>query len=783
MMAVRERAAAVMAALGRRVPSLDDFAGQSWSSWVERADISVSDGVDAEDCSKNGKKKAESMTLVKEDMAIFGQCPAHDDFFLVVCNHCGQVVKPQAFEKHCERRHGPLNKLYSRLHPASSPSAPPQKPRSGNPQSLHVSPKAVRERLQQGVPKPQIQPAQPEPGQKPAKGQKELCYFVPVVNLEKISSVTQPEGACVKLGSRPNTQPAPLAPLSPSPRETLRLHGPAGRGHSEFPLAERAPSRRGDATPEPSNAARSSHKTYKKISKKECDLDKHCGVLDPEKKKLCTRVLTCKIHSIHQRREVAGRTKGFDQLVAELKAGSRGREAAGREKGVPSREAGTVRSPSWDLSPETPACLPPHCRRRLTSCTALRSRLSSGSDPEESSAPWGEADARTLYPFPTPRPNSHLSSEESEGQEEEEEEEAEKPDWHYSTLHPKPQGLCSFGGRSLGRGCFVFNRRLDRIRSALSSMVERHVNSHMWKKIPQAADLQSQRTSAPIPAPSSSSSSSQLSSAAGSCLPAVSPLRTSFVASSGVSKHCTAASPNPGTACGLSDSTGGRSQSIVSPIAANTPSPSSLSRTPTPGTKASRSSRTKGAPNLEHNAASRKRKKPPPANEDPMPNKKNCVLQEGGRTPIPGSSEHPTRTAPSPHRPINGAISPGNKPRPQPAPTEAPPGPVFFKRAPHPHSDTRPPRPPPPKDPSSRAKAVTANSKGLNCDPKGLGKKRKSRPPAPLPPAPPEPRPAKPNRSATSSDTSFFQKRKDSKGVISAGLERKLSLQKSKLHH
>ncbi|KAK1152254.1 ataxin-7-like protein 2 [Acipenser oxyrinchus oxyrinchus] len=778
MMAVRERAAAVMAALGRRVPSLDDFAGQSWSSWIERADISASDGVDAEEFSKNGKKKAESMTLIKEDMAIFGQCPAHDDFFLVVCNHCGQVVKPQAFEKHCERRHGPLNKLHSHLHPASSPSAPPQKPRSGNPQTLHVSPKAVRERLQQGGPKPQTQPAQPEPGQKPAKGQKELCYFVPVVNLEKIPSLTQPEGACVKLGSRPDSQPAPPAPLSPSPRETLRLHGPAGRGLSESPLAERVPSRRGDATPEPCNAARSSHKTYKKISKKECDLDKHCGVLDPEKKKLCTRVLTCKIHSIHQRREVVGRTKGFDLLVAELKAGSRGRDAAGRERGVPSREAGTVRSPSWDLSPETPACVTPHCRRRLPSCTALRSRPSSGSDPEESSAPWGEADARPLYPFPTPRPNSHLSSEESEGQEEEEE--AEKPDWHYSTLHPKPQGLCSFGSRSLGRGCFVFNRRLDRIRSALSSMVERHVNSHMWKKIPQAADLRSQRTSAPIPAPSSSSSSSQLSSAAGSCLPAVSPLRTSCVASSGVSKHCTAASPNPGIACRLSDSTGDRSQSIVSPIAANTPSPSSLSRTPTPGAKASRSSRTKGAPNLEHNAASRKRKKPPPASEDLTPNKKNCVLQEGGRTPIPGSSEHPTRTAPSPHRPINGAISPGNKPRPQPAPTEAPPGPVFSSGPPTPIR-TPAPRPPPPKDPGSRAKAVTA--KGLNCDPKGLGKKRKSRPPPPLPPAPPEPRPAKPNRTATSSDTSFFQKRKDSKGVISAGLERKLSLQKSKLHH
>lgn len=34
------------------------------------------------------------------DMPIFGQCPAQDDFYLVMCSHCGQVVKPQAFQAH-----------------------------------------------------------------------------------------------------------------------------------------------------------------------------------------------------------------------------------------------------------------------------------------------------------------------------------------------------------------------------------------------------------------------------------------------------------------------------------------------------------------------------------------------------------------------------------------------------------------------------------------------------------------------------------------------------------
>lgn len=44
MMAVRERAVKVMAALERRVPCLDDFVGQSWSDWTERANPTASGG-------------------------------------------------------------------------------------------------------------------------------------------------------------------------------------------------------------------------------------------------------------------------------------------------------------------------------------------------------------------------------------------------------------------------------------------------------------------------------------------------------------------------------------------------------------------------------------------------------------------------------------------------------------------------------------------------------------------------------------------------------------------
>lgn len=39
------------------------------------------------------------------DMPIFGQCPAQDDFYLVMCSHCSQVVKPQAFQAHYGKCH------------------------------------------------------------------------------------------------------------------------------------------------------------------------------------------------------------------------------------------------------------------------------------------------------------------------------------------------------------------------------------------------------------------------------------------------------------------------------------------------------------------------------------------------------------------------------------------------------------------------------------------------------------------------------------------------------
>ncbi|NWX03938.1 AT7L2 protein, partial [Caloenas nicobarica] len=206
-----------MAAAERRLPSLDEFAGQSWSAWVERAGPPAEPGEgrqrrrrrgragglprteprppppagpgsEVEESGKSSGKKLDAMTLIKEDMNIFGHCPAHDEFYLVVCNHCSQVVKPQAFQKHCERRHGPLSKLYARATATKCHVTANGQPVAGG---TPGTARAPREKPPGA--RGQVQPL-PE-----RRDKDNLCLFVPVVNLEKIPSIPKPDGHGIKV--------------------------------------------------------------------------------------------------------------------------------------------------------------------------------------------------------------------------------------------------------------------------------------------------------------------------------------------------------------------------------------------------------------------------------------------------------------------------------------------------------------------------------------------------------------------------------------------------------
>lgn len=88
-----------------------------------------------------------------------------------------------------------------------------------------------------------------------------------------------------------------------------------------------------------------------------------------------------------------------------------------------------------------------------------------------------------------PSADTRLSSDEGEM---ELSEESEKLLCHYSPNHPRAMSCCAFSSRLMGRGHYVFDRRWDRVRLALHCMVEKHVNSLMWRKVPLAVESASE---------------------------------------------------------------------------------------------------------------------------------------------------------------------------------------------------------------------------------------------------------------------------------------------------
>ncbi|KAJ3585835.1 hypothetical protein NHX12_012243 [Muraenolepis orangiensis] len=479
MASTRERARAAMATLDRCDPNLDDV-GLNWSSWIDKCDILTDEGASKERHSVDDSRGSDTMTLSKEDMKIYGYCPALDNFYLVVCSHCGQLVKPQAFEAHCERRHGALTKL---CNPSSS-SAGQQCPRPGRLTSVPSSSSAGQQ-----CPRPgrlTSVPSSSSAGQQcPRPGR---LTSVPSSRERHKAGETQEAGVSAKPASAPQQHRttkvltedcrappwgrAPLAtgsPLSSSPSahssssESSEKRKPA----TELSAAPRSPLRGGPRT---------YSRTHKKVYEKECDLDQQCGVLDA-RNTLCTRQLVCNIRSVRQQRKAADRSKPLDQPLVEQRTGSSGSVV---DKLSPSEDSPTpVPATPYLQTLQDPTSAPQHVKHTLgTNGPILWSREPSGRGPEEDGA-------------------------------------------------MEPLGICTFGSHTLGCSIFTFDRRLHHLRFALSDMVEQHVNAHLWKRIPQVpAGLQSCHSTTTT-TPQGSAIRPRASGPPGSGSPSSGPSRTS----------------------------------------------------------------------------------------------------------------------------------------------------------------------------------------------------------------------------------------------------------------
>uniref|UniRef100_UPI00358F8152 ataxin-7-like protein 1 isoform X2 n=1 Tax=Myxine glutinosa TaxID=7769 RepID=UPI00358F8152 len=195
--------------------------------------------------------------------------------------------------------------------------------------------------------------------------------------------------------------------------------------------------------------------THKRLLDRDFDPDSHCGVLNQETKKPCTRSLTCKAHALSLRRAVPGRRKQFDMLLAEHRANSRDRDRA------------------KDLSNGHHELFNPCHHNDHSDLNASFSLAYSPIQPKMS-----VCDGETIVG------EEEEDYERDEVNQKEDREEYGSSEWKERLLpnsHPRSHGICRFAVRRMGRGVHVFGHQWDRCRLALVSLVEKTLKATQWR--------------------------------------------------------------------------------------------------------------------------------------------------------------------------------------------------------------------------------------------------------------------------------------------------------------
>ncbi|XP_040850703.1 ataxin-7 isoform X2 [Ochotona curzoniae] len=421
----------------------------------------------------------------------------------------------------------------------------------------------------------------------------------------------------------------------------------------------------------------------KRLSEREFDPDIHCGVIDLDTKKPCTRSLTCKTHSLTQRRAVQGRRKRFDVLLAEHKNKTREKESIRHPDSLqppqPLRDPHPAPPrPSQEPHQNPHAVIPSESKPFVAS----KPKPHTPSLPRPPGCPAQQGGSAPVDPppvlesphppLPATEPASRLSSEEGEG--DDKEESVEKLDCHYSGHHPQPASFCTFGSRQIGRGYYVFDSRWNRLRCALNLMVEKHLNAQLWRKIPPVPNNTTSPISTRVPhrtnsVPTSQGGVSYLTAATVSTSPVL--VSSTCISPSGksVPAHGTTLNAQPATSGAVDPVACSMQSRQVSSSSSSPATPSGLSSVPSSPMsrkpqklKSSKSLRPKEPPGNNtncHNASSstsggsgKKRKNIAPLLVHPSSStssssshsmesfRKNCVAHPGPPYPSAVMSSH-----------------------------------------------------------------------------------------------------------------------------------------------
>ncbi|KAG5337730.1 AT7L2 protein, partial [Acromyrmex heyeri] len=266
------------------------FHGQPWSSWIERIgrDKPLSD-------EETEVQPSNSVTrLSSDDIDLYGFCPERDDFYGVVCEICDAIVKPQALIQHIECRHSGMANFPPPTTPVTKPSI--------------KTPFCKVSKLKRNT-----QPSVPS-----------VSASIPIVGSAKLNHTTVKRTADQANLSAGSSLPISSSPRSPLESITVQTTSSNIAGSSNIISASTNSGGSPSKSPGPSSNSSSNQPRRKRLKTdrsllkdREYDPDRHCGVLNEETGKPCTRSLTCKAHTVSLRRTVVGRSKTFDKLLAE----------------------------------------------------------------------------------------------------------------------------------------------------------------------------------------------------------------------------------------------------------------------------------------------------------------------------------------------------------------------------------------------------------------------------------------------------------------------------------
>ncbi|XP_046372165.1 ataxin-7-like protein 1 isoform X1 [Haliotis rufescens] len=522
-----------------RSPSL--FAGKPWSvladSW-STADEKESDGSkESEDKDDN----SDSMKLRKDDKYLFGICPSQDEFYLVVCEKCNQVIKPQALKRHMVNRHGlkdskalikaaigadfpktgsdtpvkegrksmPLTKASLKQPPQSnlvpkmaSLSNKSNNSSGGSSSSMkksHTMPVVKMERIPEQLAKRTLSVA-PESGTKPVltngtvKTNSSGAPTPPTPPVSQpthatmVSVVTTTTTTSKNSISSSNMTPSATTTVTPSPAMTTVT--PAAPTVPP-PTPTPPPS---IVTPPSSNKKSPKERKFLPCKDREFDPDKHCGCWIPDIAKQCTRSLTCKTHALSLRRAVKGRSKTFDELLKEHRAAKElllkqkaemaAKAAAASGGGAGPGGGGSSKSGHSDSNAHSKDGVA-HSKVPHPPSMSPTQKNKSHAKPHNSvfQRPTSTVAPPSLTHIKEEPTSVAMDTSGGRLSMEDGDDEQDRVDATYLPYHPQPAAMCRFGARFNGSGCHAFSRRADYVRAAFLSALERHLHPPPHKKL------------------------------------------------------------------------------------------------------------------------------------------------------------------------------------------------------------------------------------------------------------------------------------------------------------